>query len=69
MITLIGRPLFRVKINYQPNYSMYFNNLYVTRFCKPLVYITMFIDKLERPFLFCWRKLLEKKTRYVITVT
>ena len=44
VITLFVKFTFSVKMNYQPNHSMYFNNCYVTRLRKPLVYITMFLD-------------------------
>ena len=35
VITLIGRSLFSVKMDHQPNHTMYSNNLHVTRFRKP----------------------------------
>ena len=49
--TLIGKSLFSVKMNYQPNDLIYFNNFYVTRFCKPWNYITMCIDIRETIFI------------------
>ena len=49
--TLIGKSLFSVKMNYQPNHLIYFNNFYVTRFRKPWAYITMFIDISETIFI------------------
>ena len=51
VITLIGKSPFSVEINYLPNHSMYFNNFYVTRFRKLLVYITMFLDIREIIFI------------------
>ena len=51
VITLIVKFLFSDKMNYQPNPSMYFNNFYFTRFCKPLFYITMFLDIREIIFI------------------
>ena len=51
VITLIVKFPFSVEMNYQPNHSMYFNNYYITRFRKPLVYITMFLDIREIIFI------------------
>ena len=56
VITLIGRYLLSVKMNYQPNHSTYFNNFYVIRFCKSLVYNTIFIAIRETIFI-VWEKI------------
>ena len=48
LITLTGKFLFSVKMNCQPNHSIYFNNFYVNLFRKPLVYITPYRDKRVR---------------------
>ena len=45
-------------------YSIYFNNFDVTRFCKPSVYITMFID-IRDVILYC----VGENSSYVNTVT
>ena len=53
VITLIVKFPFIVNMNYQPNHSMYSNNCYVTRFRKPLVYITMFLELRDHIIIEC----------------